>query len=449
MTVDGRGANHREIDQKGYLLGRRSHLRFPLRGKPALGVTLKRFKRVHLAIAACLALSALVPTSSSAITARERTPDDSIMVVTANVAEAWHYPDYAQHGDMDMFVRRLLDEFKFRPDVIALQEIRRSSASYIARKLSNLSGQPYRTTFAPPSNPFYPYGGGRAGAKETAILINARTMKVLDPGGYLPTVAKPEHVVEPYDPVFNQAFSLIKKRDTNLKFATMSVHLLPRSYMANADVDKYYRNKWSKQMHNKLRNRYGGRRGVNYLIAGDFNQLGCLRGIGEDCRSKSPFWQTLTGLGYQDTSKTFGTIDFIWSKGMGGGIHDMDSGFRSLRKKAYSDHAFRWTVLGPDRYSPLAPKPLTVDVAPKSSGDPRVYLTWGKGDDRAGTGVRKITFERKLGSDPWEVVKPWRTYAHYDYEPGKWGDVVRYRVRAKDGAGNFSPYVTRYVELKR
>jgi hypothetical protein len=157
----------------------------------------------------------------------------------------------------------------------------------------------------------------------------------------------------------------------------------------------------------------------------------------------------MTGFGYQDTSKTFGTIDFIWSKGMGGGIHDMDSGFRSLRKKAYSDHAFRWTVLGPDRYAPLAPKPLTTDVAPKSSGDPRVYLTWGKGDDRAGTGVRRIIFQRKLGTDPWEVVKPWRTYAHYDYEPGKWGDTVRYRVRAKDGAGNFSPWVTRYLELKR
>lgn len=409
-----------------------------------------KFRRVPLALASTLALSLLAPTPSPALKAKERTPDDSVLVITANVAEAWVYSDVRSHGDMDKFVNRVLDETKYRPDILALQEVRRSSAEYIARKMSGLSGQPYKLAVTPPSNPSFNYGGGRAGAKETAILINSKTMKVLDRGGYIPSPYKPEHANEPYDPVFHQAFALLKKRDTKMKFATMSTHFLPRSYMANGDVDKYYRNKWSKQVHNKLRNRYGGRAGVKYLIAGDFNQLGCLQGIGEDCRSKSPFWKTLRGFGYQDTAKTFGTIDFIWSKGMPGAAHSMDSGFKSLSSsKRYSDHAFRWTILGPDRYPPLAPKPLTTEVRKANNGDPVVYLTWGKGDDRAGTGVKRTILERKVNTDPWQVVAPtFRDYAHFDNDR-KWGETVRYRVRAKDGAGNFSPYVTRYLDLKR
>jgi exonuclease III len=410
--------------------------------------------KMKLAVAA-LTSALVVPLVGSspapALQAKERTPDNSLMVVTANLAEAWDYADTQKHGDMDTFVARVLDEFKYRPDVLALQEVRKSSADYVARKLSARSGQPYKVVVSPPANPYFPYGGGRAGAKETSIVINAKTMKVLDPGGYLATVAKPEHEVEPNDPVFHQAFALLQKRGTTKKFATMSVHLLPRGYLANMDLDKYYRNKWAKQMHNKLRARYGAKSDLRYLMGGDFNQLGCLRGTSEDCVSKSPFWQTLTGFGYLDTIKAFTTVDYIWSKGMPGALYGLDSGYHSMSKaNRYSDHPFRWSVLGPDTYPPLPPKPLTVDVAPKKNGDPRVYLTWGKGDDRAGTGVKKIYLERKLGKDPWTLVDPtFRDYAHYDYEPGKFGDKVAYRVRVKDGAGNFSPWVTRYVELKK
>ena len=373
------------------------------------------------------------------------------MVVAANLREAWSYSDVQSHWDMDKFVNRVLDEFKYRPDILALQEVRRASAKYVARKLSGKSGQPYQVVGSIASNPYFPYGGGRAGAKETAIVINAKTMKVLNSGGYFPTVARPEHEVEPHDPVFHQYFALLQKRGTNMKFATMSVHLLPRSYMASTDLDRFYRNKWSKQMHNKLRNRYGGKSGLRYLIAGDFNQIGCERGIGQDCRRKAPFWKTLTGLGYKDTAKSFGTIDYIWSKGMPGALNSFDSGFKSLSDaKEYSDHAFRWAVLGPDRYPPLPPKPFTLDLEKTSGGNPVIKMHWGKSDDRAGSGVKKITFERKLNSDPWQMIDPWRPYAHYDYYPDiNWGDTARYRVRAIDGAGNLSPYVKRFVEIKR
>ena len=406
---------------------------------------------MHLAVAACLALSALpfATTSSPAITAKERTPDDSVMVVAANLREAWDYGDVKSHWDMDKFVNRLLDEFRYRPDILALQEVRKASAEYVARKLSGKSGQPYKVVGSIASDPYSPYGGGRAAAKATAIVINTKTMKVLNNGGYFATVAKPEHEVEPYDPVFHQYFALLQKRGTNMKFATMSVHLLPRSYMASTDLDRYYRTKWSKQMHNKLRSRYGGKSGLRYLIAGDFNQLGCERGIGDDCRVKAPFWKKLTDLGYKDTAKTFGTIDFIWSKGMPGALNSQDSGFRSMSdSKAYSDHAFRWAVLGPDIYPPLAPKPFTSNLEKTSGGKPVVQLHWGKGDDRAGTGIKKITFERKLNTDPWKEIPPWRTYAHYDYDL-QWGDIARYRVRAYDNAGNMSPFAKRYVEVKR
>ena len=105
---------------------------------------MKKFKRVHLAIAAGLVLSALAPTPAPALRAKERTPDDSVMVVTANLREAWSYSDVQSHWDMDKFVNRVLDEFRYRPDILALQEVRRASAKYVARKLSGKSGQRYQ-----------------------------------------------------------------------------------------------------------------------------------------------------------------------------------------------------------------------------------------------------------------------------------------------------------------
>ena len=402
-----------------------------------------------VALVASLALSSLVPTAAPALKATQNTPDDTVLAVTANLNEAWDHGDTLNHGDMDRFVARVLDEYRYKPDVLGLQEVRKSSAVYVAKKLSARSGQRYEVVVMPPKHPYFPYGGGRAGAKETTIVINTKTMKVLNGGGYFATVAKREHETEPNDPVFHQAFALLKKRGTNKKFATMSVHLLPRGYLASLDLDTYYRNKWAKQMHNKLRRSYGGRTGLRYLMLGDFNQWRCLRGNWSGCYQRSPFWKTLKGFGYQDTSKKQGPVDFIFSKGMPGAMHDMDSGYKALPpKKRYSDHAFRWAVLGPDRYPPTAPKPLKADLREKPGGNPIVWTGWGKSDDRAGSGVVGIEYWKKLNTDKWARVKPSKERAHYD-EQLDWSDTVRYRVRAVDKAGNKSAYLYRTVEVRQ
>ena len=400
----------------------------------------------RLACASALALSLLAPISAQGGKAKENSPKDSLMVVTANLEEAWDVADTQTHGDMDRFVERVLDEYRYKPDILALQEVRRSSATYVAKKLSQKSNQPYQVVVMPPTNPYFPYKG-RAGAKETSILINTKTMKVVNNGGYMPTVAKAEHEVEPNDPVFHQAYALLQKRDTKLLFATMSVHLLPRGYLANTDLDKYYRNKWAKQMHNRMRNKFGDKPGINYLMLGDFNQSACLRGHWSDCYRPSPFWKSLKGLGYEDTAKEHGPVDFIFSKGMPGALHGLDSGYKSMpRANRYSDHPFRWSVLGPDRYAPLPPSPMEVDLRKKPGGEPIVQVSWGKGDDRAGSGVANIELTRKLNDGRWTVVKPSNDFSHFD-DAMKWKDTVKYRVRTQDRAQNYSSYLRKSVEV--
>lgn len=391
-----------------------------------------------------------VATLSPASAAKKNSPPDSLLIVTANLEEAWDYSDVQHRWDMDKFVARLLRGSKFLPDVLAVQEVRKSSVKYVARKLSRKSGQPYRVVVMPPSNPFQRYKG-RAGARETSIVANVATIKVLHDGGMMPTAAKPAHVIEPHDPVFFQSYALLKKRSSGERFAVMSVHLYPRGYLANNDLDKYYRKKWANAMHKKLVNKYGSRKNVRYVMAGDFNQSSCLRGHWSKCYQPSPFWKSLIGRGYDDTSDDKGQVDLIMSKGKAGALHSMDIGFKKIpRAKRYSDHPFRWSVLGPDRYAPTSPKPVTVDLRRRDFGSrpPVIDFKWDRSEDRGGVGVAGYRFERKVDDGDWERLSPSGRFGHQDFDI-EWGKRVQYRVRAFDKNRNSTGFVKRSVDVEK
>jgi hypothetical protein len=371
------------------------------------------------------------------------------MIVTANLNEAWDYGDTQRHGDMDRFVNRILKQ-KWTPDVLAVQEVRRSSAQYVAKKLSARSGLPFRVVVLPPSNPFQPYKG-RAGAYETSIIANTKTMRIVNNGGMMPTAARPEHVVEPHDPVFFQSYALLQKRSSDENFAMMSVHLYPRGYLANMDLDKSYRKKWADQMRRKLVERYGGRANLNYVLAGDFNQSVCLRGHWSRCFTKSPFATALTRAGYENTSKDQGEVDLIWSRGKPNAYHLWDRKLKSMpAAKRYSDHPFRWSLLGPDVYAPTAPTPMTLDLYARDFGSrpPAVTVKWTKSEDRGGVGVSRYQFQKKTNDGDWANLDPSGRVWHHDYDL-KWGQTVRYRMRVFDKNRNVSGWVVRKVDVTR
>ena len=402
-------------------------------------------------LATAMGLSALVVGPASGDIAKEYTPDDTVMAVTANLREAWEYGDTTRHDDMDKFVTRLLDEFKYRPDVLAVQEVRQSSAKYVAGKLSRMTGDLYKVVVMPPKNPYFPMNG-RPGAKETSILINTATMKVLNNGGYIPTKAKAEHM-EPHSEgvIPHQAHALLQKKGTDMVFATLSVHLVPQNYI-RADLDAFYRNKWVKQLQRKLVRKYA-RRNLKYLAMGDYNQASCLRLYKQTCRKLSPFWKTMRyDFKYQDTLKLHGPVDFIFSKGKRSSLSNPDSGFENLpTSERYSDHVFRYAILGPDRYAPIPPAPFEIER--KNNGEYVIALRWGDSDDRSGSGVTRFRLEKKYATEnDWTKLEPKpdspRFYQDYDldFDNHQW---VSYRVRAIDKAGNPSAWITRAVELDK
>jgi hypothetical protein len=418
--------------------------------------------KIALATSIALPGLALISGPAPALQSKSNTPKNSLMVVTANLEEAWP-GDLSGGSQMNTFAERVLDEFMYRPDVLAVQEVKESSAKQVAQLLTRKSGKQYKVVVMPHANPFFTQGG-RAHARETSIIINTDTMKVLNKGGFHEVSAAPADETEPHDPVLENAYALLKRKGTGKKFATMSVHTLPRGYIC-CGKDEYYRNLWAKQAHNFLKKKWGGKRGLRYLIAGDFNQEVCERNSGFKCFKYYDFAKTLKGFGYQDTSKQRGPVDLIWSKGMGGSLHNRDSGYDGLGRARYADHAFRYTILGPDKYDPLPPKPLKTDLMfrPKGPGgedgtNARIEIRWGEGDDRGGTGVSRIELEimvrgtdwRRIPKSEWDGTSGLWTYADYNENPDyKWGDTVLIRVRAVDKAGNKSSWANKTVAVQR
>ena len=368
-------------------------------------------------------------------------------VVTANLREAWDYNDVQSHWDMNKFVRRVTKQPKFLPDVLAVQEIRRSSALYVARRLTARTNRRFRVVVMPPVNPAQRHPSGRSSTYENTIIANMSTMRILHDGGYTPTSARRDHMIEPGDPIFFQSFALLQKRSSGEKYAVTSLHFYPRWFFSSADLDKYYRNKWVNQLRSLLYKRYGGRKNVKYLIVGDFNQTVCLRRYQSRCFKPSPFARTLRRAGYQNTSKNIGWVDLIWAKNKRGALHSWDGGLKGM-SAPYSDHAFRWTVLGPDRYAPTSPKPVSLDLRRGGSGRPFVDVKWEPSDDRAGSGLKAYDLQRSLNGGAWTSQTPFNPTWHQDREL-EWGDTVSYKLRAVDRAGNATPYIVRRVEVKR
>jgi len=289
-------------------------------------------------------------------------PPGQVMVIDANLLEVFQAADVADPQDMENFVRILLPRLQYAPDALALQEVNRESAENVARFLSEQSGYRYAAVVA--DNRVFL---GEGVKRETAIVVNVDTMRVVDDGGFFR-----DGVRDRDGGVKDAAHLLTRERRGGLSMALVSVHLSTknpekeRSTQLIAEfVDERYPSPSRRQIE---------------VIAGDFNSRRCVaEAPSPDCEPR-PFYESITTqYGYKDAFLTGSPeeageqkyIDYIFARAgvLVGDADDerkervgSDAEFKECKQLYnegrsseaqggcatgfYADHNFQWALLG-------------------------------------------------------------------------------------------------------
>lgn len=272
--------------------------------------------------------------------------DSSLIVATANLQEAFGTDDVADHSDMRVFVDRLLERVGSPPDVLLLQDVRKSAVRYVIDRLERKADAVYAIGQALPTLP-----GVKEGDKwisvETAVVFNTATMTMPARGDFT-RVRNPWGVHEKYVEYKSQAFVALNHESTGAELAFMSVHLPkpPRKSHENSLKTKA----WVEQLATSMKERFETR---TRIIGGDFNQTRCVEKDPECV--ESPYWKQLNGTGYSEALSTAQQrlhwsdriqlgVDYIFTSGGASSVID-GSGDVDNPPDFYSDHRFFWAEL--------------------------------------------------------------------------------------------------------
>ncbi|MDQ3680063.1 MAG: hypothetical protein M3378_05880 [Actinomycetota bacterium] len=303
-------------------------------------------------------------------------PPGQVLVVDANLLEAFGEEDVADPTDMENFVRRLLSQVPYTPDALLLQEVIGASTEKVARILTEMTGSTYVVAAGPgESHVVVPATATTPEIRrETAILLNVDSMRLLDAGGYVDNAYAQEHHRSGTWITKQEPYLMAKERRGGLSTPLVSLHYVPNSRFTSADVGFRYKAEWSERIAQLLDTTYPSpsTRQVE-VIGGDFNNRPCVEvdvSATDPRCTAMPFWQVLTEeFGYA-SAKDKG-IDHIFARG-----EILASGFDADRKAAvggddefaackalyaegrgeeatgtcatefYADHSFVWALVG-------------------------------------------------------------------------------------------------------
>ena len=381
------------------------------------------------AFAALVVLSLLAPSVEAA---PRRSPLDRVVIVTANVLEGFDSGDLRDMSEMKVFARRVLDVVPLRPDVLLLQEVNSKSAHYIASIFSRKTGDRYVVVT----------DAGKVAHRETAtriiksdlaIVMNSKTMAKAGRSGYIVTryrragAAKIEYK--------RNARALLAERGGSLRLALVSVHL-PKGGVLSA----------TKKLRRKLDAVYPSSSSAHFeILGGDFNKVGVTYGGSYGQLDTHAFWDHLVEThGYADSGYNVYEakyVDYVFVRGgVWGAGFDKNYNPGAARGTAgfYSDHQFRWAVVGPDEIGPTTPS--GVSIAARKDGGARMKLTWSRSTDNAGIAAYDIY--RSTDNKTFRKVGTTSNTTYYD-EKVSGGTRYWYRVFARDWSNNLSkPSVT-------
>lgn len=368
-------------------------------------------------------------------------PPDAPLVLTANLQEAYGNRDVRNTHDMAVFCDRVARLVPRAPDVLLLQEVRHSSASFVAHCLGRKEGTRYSIAVDPGRKPVLRITAHKYLQKETAIVLNSSTMAPVGRGGYIKTAPKRSQIVDGNLNVKSNAFIMARVRGSDMRLPLASLHLTPRKEIVSGTIDRRLRTKWVTQVMHLLARRYDNVPARLRTFGGDFNAPRCRVAGGTSC-PKNPFWSRITGRTwkYQDSLHLVqpplgGGVDFVFTRG---GVYGGNVDFRYDPRRArgssnfYSDHRFRWAEVGPDRTDPTAPGKPVFDTTQRFD----LKMHWAPATD-GGSGIGGYQIFRRVSGD-WRMIgtstdtsfTDKAAYAHITY---------KYFVKAMDVAHNLGP----------
>jgi hypothetical protein len=248
-----------------------------------------------------------------------QTDIDKLVIVTANLNEAYDDKDLRSMKELAPFAERVVESAPHDPDILLLQEVRRASAKYIADKMSRETGHRY-VLATPLGKEPYRSTATKWIERDVGVLLNTETMKSLGKTGVV-TTPKPWGVKDKR--MYKEhAYVLAEIRGTGEKIAALSLHFPPSPGDRSSYAGKFA--KWTRKVATVMKNKFPS---ATRVVGGDFNQV-----------SQGAHKPVLESFGYtfilpQDVILG---VDHIYTTGTAG------FGGADDRKGSYSDHRFFW-----------------------------------------------------------------------------------------------------------
>ena len=275
-------------------------------------------------LVAALVMGALVAGSNAfagqGLTARPaQLGVNTLVIVTANLNEAYDAKDVRSMKELAPFAGRVVARTPHHPDIMLLQEVRLSSAKYVARTMSEETGHRYVLATEMFKGEPYRSTANRWIERDVAVLLNTETMKSLGKTGFV-TTPKPWGVKDK-NMYKEHSYVLAEEKTTGTKVAALSLHFPPSPGGRSAYPGKF--SKWTRKVAETLKSKFPS---ATKVVGGDFNQV-----------SKGAHREVLENFGYtfilaQDVILG---VDHIFTTGT--------AGFGGADKKgSYSDHRFFW-----------------------------------------------------------------------------------------------------------
>ncbi|WP_419992361.1 discoidin domain-containing protein [Streptomyces boninensis] len=340
-----------------------------------------------VAVTALIASSAALASAFRHASGPQDTPSGKALVVSANLQDAIRPADARDPRDLDNFVRRITAATPHAPDVLLLTEILGPGADRVADRMTAATGHRYRVVAAPGRSAF----GPDAAVRQSAILIDSTSMRVLDKGRFARVQEE------------DQAYALLAQKRTGLRIPVVSAH-------AAGDPQTAVR-----ALHSLLEKAGQDTAQAVPVLGGDYRAGRCIDTADYqpvDC-TPQPFWKTATETyGYDDA--VFGHSGAATRRGSAhvfarGSVsrarldtaYDTDLPDRAACKKAfdtgesasaddacrreyYADAPFGWATVGAgkDVQRSVAPAQITLDHCElgtrKSAALARVVNNTGK-----------------------------------------------------------------------
>lgn len=285
-------------------------------------------KELALAVVVALGLvSALLATPISAA----EPASDQVLVVTINLTET-ETRDARDPSDVNLFVERLVPMVPHAPDIVLAQEVRLKSAENTATALTKAYGVKYAIGVAPAADPMW-HKERRNGSlvqftQESAVIFNTATMKMAG----TPRYVRNAYTDNGLKVVRKHPYGTLQELGSNLKITAASVHLF-----RPVKISSEMRATHAAQIASALEREATAAGSSLQTIGGDFNEW-----RGED-GDPTPFYRALLGdHGFIDAIPMRG-VDYIFAKGTPVELAEWG---KDDNDKAYSLHAFRWSLFG-------------------------------------------------------------------------------------------------------